>query len=257
MTSLADLHVHLCAGLDDGPRSEDDALAMCRIASEEGIRYAAALAHQSERWRVTPETIRASIAALTARLQSANIPLTLYASAEVMASPNLVEDWKAGRLLSIADTKRFLLVEMPHQVFVDLRPAVRALAKVGVRIILAHPERHPELLHESGNIDELIAMGCVVQVSTSSITDPANSADARALESWFRRGCVHLLGSDGHSPRKRRPLMADAYRRVKEWVGEEMARRIGEENGLAVLRGESLQVAPPRAERRWWSLGLW
>ncbi len=256
MTHLADLHVHLLAALDDGPRTWDDALAMCRILVEEGVSHSVALAHQSDRWVLSPETIREAVAELKRRLALEAIPLEIVPAAEVMATPDLVPLWSAGKLLSIADHRQFLLVEMPHRLFVDLRAPVRQLARLGVRVILAHPERHEELLHESGHLEELIALGCIVQVSSESITDPKTTADSRALRSWFRRGCVHVLGSDGHSPRKRKPHLAAAAQRVREWVGVAAAERICSSNGLALLRGEKLRVPKPQAERSWWPLRL-
>jgi protein-tyrosine phosphatase len=257
MDDLVDLHCHLLAGLDDGPRNQEDALAMCRIAVEQGVRFACALAHQSERWGLTPEAIRTAAEALRQRLRAEGVPLEVFAAAEVTASPQLVEDWEAGRLLSVAGRRQFLLVEMPHQLFVDLRPTARQLTRRGLRLILAHPERHPELLHEPGALEELIGVGCLVQVSSGSVTEPATPADARALRSWFRRDCVHFLGSDGHSPRRRRPLLADACRIVRDWVGPQSATQICSGHGLKVLRGQPLEVVPPRAPRRWWPLRLW
>lgn len=82
-TALADLHVHLLAALDDGPRTRDDALAMCRIAVEEGVRYAVALAHQSEQWNPTPDLIRATAAELKSRLAEQSLPLEVFPGAEV------------------------------------------------------------------------------------------------------------------------------------------------------------------------------
>ena len=151
MIPLADLHCHLLAGLDDGPRTVDEALAMCRLAYEEGTRLVAALAHQSERWsKVTPEVIRQGVRQLAQNLEQAQLPLAVYPAAEVMASPDLEALWAAGQLLSVADRKRFLVVEMPRHLFVDLVPTVRHLCQAGVRVILTHPEQHPELLHDSG-----------------------------------------------------------------------------------------------------------
>ena len=48
MTPLADTHVHLLAGRDDGPRTMDEAVAMCRMLVAEGVRHATALAHQND-----------------------------------------------------------------------------------------------------------------------------------------------------------------------------------------------------------------
>lgn len=251
---MVDMHCHLLAGLDDGPRGQDDALAMCRLLAEQGVSHAAALAHQCERWNVQDGTIRQAVAELRLRLQEEGIGLSVHPAAEVMATPDLVSSCAAGRLVSLGDHGRFLLVEMPGGVCVDLRPAARRLGQLGVRMVLAHPEQCPELLHEPGAIEELIRLGCLVQVSSRSVTDPESKEDARALRGWLRRGCAHFLGSDGHSPRKRQPLMAAAARRVREWAGESVAHQVCHENGLRVLTNQPLVVPPPRPERRWWAL---
>ena len=257
MPALVDIHVHLLAALDDGPRTPDDALAMCRIAVEEGIGYAASLSHQSDRWRVSPQTIRDATKQLQEVLARENVPLEVFPSAEVMASPEMVGEWEAGGLLSLGDRRQFLLVEMPHGIYVDLRPAMRQLGPRGVRVVLAHAERHPEMLHQAGVLEDLIQHGALVQVNSASITDPASPADGKAIRSWFERGCVHFLGSDGHSLRKRRPHMAAAYRQVCEWAGPEAAERVGTTNGLALLRGQPFLVPTPKPVRRWWPPRLW
>jgi protein-tyrosine phosphatase len=256
MIPLADMHVHLLAGLDDGPRTAEDALDMCRAACAEGTRLMAATAHQNERWaEVTPERIREATRALQERLRQAAIPVDVFACAEVMARPGMDVAWGAGELLSVGDRRQYLLVEMPHGLFVDLRPAARRLRAMGVRLILAHPERHPEFLHEAGVLEEMIALGCLVQVSSGSITDPASPADARAVRDWFRRGCVHLMGSDGHSPRRRPPRLADAYRQVCRWVGPPTADRVFSTHAVAVAHGLPLRIAEPEPPPRRWFAG--
>jgi protein-tyrosine phosphatase len=255
---MVDLHCHLLAGLDDGPRAQDDALAMCRLLVDQGVGHAVALAHQCERWNVQGDAIRGAVKELRRRLEEQSIPLAVYPGAEVTASPELASSWAAGRLVSLGDHGWFLLVEMPSGVFVDLRPAISRLGKMGVRVVLAHPERCAELLHSPGAVEELIRLGCLVQISSRSVTDPESKEAGRALRGWVRRGCVHFLGSDGHSPRKRQPLMAAAARRIREWAGEAVARQVCHENGLRVLTNQPLVVPPPRAERRWWAaLRLW
>ncbi len=253
MVPLVDMHCHLLAGLDDGPRTPEDALEMCRIAHADGTRMVAALAHQNERWsEVTPAIIRTAVEKLTVAIREADLELVVCPTAEVTAHPEMDTLWDQGKLLSVADRKTYLLVEMPHQLCVNLQPMARELAQRDVRIILAHPERQPELLHESGAIESLIRAGCLVQVSAASVTDPKTAADRRALKSWFRRGCVHLLGSDGHSPRKRPPRMAAAYKEVCDWIGVTAADRVFGSNGATILRGQALWVAPPEKERRRW-----
>ena len=110
-------------------------------------------------------------------------------------------------------------------------------------------------------LDALIHEGCLVQVSSRSVTDPESAADRRALRSWFRRGCVHLIGSDGHSPERRRPLLASAARQIRSWAGAAVADRVSHTNGVAILTGLPLHVPAPEPERHRWLarllVGLW
>ncbi len=257
MMPMVDLHCHLLAGMDDGPRDDGDALAMCRLAYAEGIRMAAATAHQNESWPlVTPDRIRQATDRLSDMLREADIPLTVHPSAEVMLHPEIEASWAEGALLSVADRKQFLLLEMPHGLFIDPTPFVQALAEQGIRPLLAHPERHPEFLHDPGRIEALIAAGCLVQVSSGSLTRPASKEDLTALKDWLRRGVVHVLGSDGHSPRSRQPRMQEAYRLIRDLIGEQGADRVCSINGMSVLRGLPIRVQPPRPRpvRRFWCL---
>jgi len=226
---------------------------MCRMAYDDGVRMMAATAHQNEEWPVnTAERIRAATGAQAAAVQAANLPLTVFTSAEVMVQPAMETLWAEGRIVSIADQGRYLLVEMPHGLCVDLRATIRRLRHAGLRVILAHPEQHEELLHEGGAIEALIAEGCLVQISAKSVTSPRNHKDLRAVRNWLQRGVVHLLGSDGHSLRRRPPGIAAAYRQIARWCGAAAADRMASTHGLAVLQGLPLEVAPPRRKRQHW-----
>jgi protein-tyrosine phosphatase len=258
MLPFVDTHCHLLAGLDDGPRTEEDALAMCRIALDEGTRMICAVAHQNERYyEVTPQRIRKATQRLTERLRDGGLGLTVFPCAEVMVWPELEKAWHQGELLSVGDTGKYLLIELPHGLFVDLTGLVRRLVDQGVRPILAHPERQPEFLENPDYIEALTEAGCLVQVSSGSVTEPPNWFDREKLKDWFRRGLVHLLGSDGHSPRRRRPLMAAAAERIRKWAGAAVADRVCGTNGMAVVQGLPLRVPPPLPKRHWWLPRLW
>ena len=258
MIPLVDMHVHLLAGLDDGPRSREDAVAMCRILHAEGVQMAAATAHQNEHWpAVTPDRIREAVGLLRQDLAAAGLPLTVFPCAEVMADPDTPEAWAAGELLSVGDHGQYMLLEMPHGTFVDLRPTAERLIAAGVRPILAHPERNPEFLEDTAPLEDMVRAGCLVQVSSGSVTDPPGAAAEKALTAWFRRGLVHLLGSDGHSPRRRAPRMAAAYERIRRWAGGGVADRVCSTHGMAILHGLPLRVPDFEARRVGWLPRLW
>jgi protein-tyrosine phosphatase len=224
------------------------------MAFEEGVRLMAAGAHQNHHFPdVTPDAIRSGHRQLESALRQQGTAVTVFPCAEVMAHPDTIDHWREGKLLSVNDGKQYLLLEMPHGVFVDLAPTVRGLRQCGLRPILAHPEREERFLHEAGEIEALIDAGSLVQVSAGSVTDPKSARNERALRDWFRRGIVHLLGSDGHSPKRRPPRMAGAYHRITQWVGPAQADRIASANGLAVVHGLPLQIPRPAPRTmRWW-----
>ena len=226
MIPLIDTHCHLLAGLDDGPASEEEALAMCRLAYEEGTRIAAATARQNDHYPdVTPDRIRQAWGRLARPLAEASILLVVFPNAEVMAHPDSESSWAEGKLLSVADRRQYLLVEMPHGLFVDLGATVRGLVKRGVRPVLAHPERQEELLDEPGRIERLTEAGC--------------------------------QGPDGHSVRSRPPELAAAYRQIRQWAGSAVADRVCSTFGMAVLQGLPVRVPRPEPVRRCWVVKLW
>jgi protein-tyrosine phosphatase len=253
MLPLADTHVHLLAGLDDGPPTPDVALAMCRMLVAEGVRHATALAHQNDDYPDnTANRLRAAASGLAVELAAHNIPLTIYPTGEVMLSPTTFDDWRAGRLLSIGDRGQWLLIEMPHGMFVDALPLAESLRPLGVRIVVAHAERYPELLDDPALAAKWIAAGCLIQVTARALADPEDAWVEKALKRWVAGGFVHLLGSDGHGIDRRRPVLAAGFARLEEWAGRRAAERIACHLGVAVLQGLPVTVPPPKPPSRSW-----
>ena len=254
MAPLADTHVHLLAGLDDGPPTPDVALAMCRLLVAEGVRHATALAHQNSCYPDnTAARLRAAATALTAQLAEKKVPLSVHPTGEIMLSPATLDEWRAGRLLSVGDHRQWLLVEMPHGEFVDVLPLVEALRPEGVGLIIAHAERYAPLLDDPALTAQWVAAGCLIQVTARALADPWEPGLDDALERWAKSGFIHMLGSDGHGIDRRRPVLAAGAARLAQWVGRAQARRIAGEWGRAVLEGRPLAVPLRPGSRSWFA----
>jgi protein-tyrosine phosphatase len=250
--ALADTHVHLLAGLDDGPDAPSEAVAMCRFLVAEGAGHATALAHQNPDYPDnTPDRLRKAAAALAAELARKKVPLAVYPTGEVMLGPDTVSDWHAGRLLTVGDRGAYLLVEMPHREFVDVLPVAAAVAPV--RLVIAHAERYPPLLFDPPRAAEWVAAGCLLQVTASALADPWDDDMERGLRGWADAGMIHVIGTDGHGIDRRRPLLAEGYRALRKLAGRTAARRAGEEWGTAVLRGDPVPLPLPATRRTWFA----
>jgi protein-tyrosine phosphatase len=252
MAPLADTHVHLLAGRDDGPRTADEAVAMCRMLVAEGARSATALAHQNASYPDnTPDALRAAAADLVTSLKDAGVPLAVYPSAEILLTEHLVSDWTAGRTLSMGDRRKWLLVEMPHGQFVDLRPLAAELKPLGVRIVLAHAERYDPLLDDPALAELFIAAGCLLQVTADALADPPPGHEP-VLKRWAKSGMIHLLGSDGHNLDRRPPRLRAGHRVLAKWIGAGPADVIAALRGSAVLQGLTVNVPVPRRPKASW-----
>jgi protein-tyrosine phosphatase len=252
MTPLADTHVHLLAGLDDGPRDLDEAVALCRALVHDGVRFATATAHQNPLFpENTPEQIQAATGGLVAALADKKVPLTVFPTGEVFITESLPDDVKAGRLQSVGGAGKYLLAEMPHMVFLDPRPVAEALRPLGVRLILAHAERYDEFLHDPELVAECVAAGCLVQVTTEGLVE-SDGRDLAALRRWADWGLIHLLGSDGHRIDHRRPRLREGVRVLERWLGAAGAERVAGLWNAAVLQGLAVNVPPPKPQKKGW-----
>ena len=253
MLPIADTHVHLLAGLDDGPVSVDEALAMCRMLVAEGARHATALAHQNPDYPDNTAThLQNAAAELAAALVVRQIPLSVYPTGEVMLSVNTFPEWKAGRLLTVGGHGRSLLVEMPLDLFFDVRPLAAELKSSGVRLIIAHAERYPELIFDDELLNQFLAAGCLIQVTAAGLAAPSSLAHERALKNWVKRGIVHLIGSDGHNLERRPPRLRAGMQTLARWAGQSAADRIAGIWSTAILQGKPVNPPAPLPKPRNW-----
>lgn len=259
MIPIVDMHCHLLAGMDDGPKEMAEALEMCSMLASQGVGAVHALAHQNEHYPdVTPDKIRSAITRLRDEVRANRIPIAIFPGAEVMVNPSTLQCVDNKEYLTIGDTGGFMLIELPHSVFIDLRDIVAGLVERNIRPILAHPEQSQELLFSERMAEDLIRLGCLFQLSTGNVTMAMSRRHTQYIKTWVQRGFVHVIGSDGHSPGRRPPLLAEAAQIIGKWVGSLAANRICGMNGMAILQGLPLHIEPPQPPRTlFWFVSNW
>jgi protein-tyrosine phosphatase len=259
MIPISDMHCHLLAGMDDGPKEMAEAIEMCSMLASQGVGAVHALAHQNEHYpAVTPERIRAAIKLLQDEVRAKRIPVAIFPGSEVMVHPTVINSVDQLEYLTIADTGKFMLIELPHGVFIDLRDIIANLIQRNIRPILAHPEQSQDLLFSEQMAEDLVRMGCLFQLSTGNVMMPMDRRAGNAIKNWVQRGMVHVIGSDGHSPTRRPPLLAQAAQIISTWVSPLAANRICGLNGMAILQGLPLHIEPPSGSRTlFWFVKEW
>jgi protein-tyrosine phosphatase len=255
--SFVDIHCHLLPGIDDGAKSWDDALAMARLAVDDGTTTIIATPHQLGNFSHNRgDEIRNLVGEMQRRLDDAHVPLSVLPGADVRIEPELIERIQSGDVLTLGDHRRHVLLELPHELYFPIDPVLEELARRKVVGILSHPERNEGILRQPGVLAPLVEAGCLMQVTAGSLGGSFGPSCREFAEWMLNEGLVHFVATDGHGPHSRRPLMRRAFERVRELTNEETAMDVCGRNPDRVAAGTIVPCsrrAVARCKRRWWA----
>jgi protein-tyrosine phosphatase len=204
---VIDLHCHVLPGIDDGPATMDDAVALARGQEAAGVRIVAATPHVDWDWPdVDAARIRERVGALNAALREAGVAVEVVPGAEVALTRAASLDDDELRALRLGGGP-WVLVEPP---FTPAPPAgvaaaLSALAVRGHQILIAHPERCPAFLRDRDALAGLVAGGMRCSITASSLTGRFGRDSQRVAHELMAAGLVHDVASDAHGAGRRRP----------------------------------------------------
>jgi len=246
---LVDVHCHLLPGVDDGAADWDVSLAMARMAVADGIATAVVTPHQSDAFAANDAP---AIVDRTAQLQSyldeRDVALRVLPGGEVRVEPELPAKLRQGKRLTMADRKRHVLLELPHDVYFPLERLLGDLASVGITGILAHPERNPAILARRQVLESLVAAGCLLQITAGSLIGAFGQPVQKLTEWLLSRQLVHFVATDAHGIKSRRPRMRRAFDRLVHLAGHDAAVDLCCRHPAAVADGKD--IAAPRRQRK-------
>jgi protein-tyrosine phosphatase len=253
---LIDLHTHVLPGVDDGARTMDDALAMAKVALDDGITTVVATPHRHEgAYRAPREDAQQRLAELQAALTEADLNLEVVLGGEAQIAPDSAAQVRAGLAFTI-NGGRYLLVEWPFEQWpLYSEQAIFDLQIEGVLPIIAHAERYRVVQRNHLQLAPLIERGVIVQVNGGSLLGTSGPEVQRTAEKLVLEGMAHVLASDAHSAHARPPLLSAARDRAASLVGEARARAMVEDVPRQIIesRGVSLPDVEVRKARPFWA----
>lgn len=254
---FADIHCHLLPGIDDGARNWDDTLAMARMAVDDGMTRVIATPHQLGSWHDNRGAeIRELVVECNERLSDEEIPLTVLAGGEIRIEPGLIDDLVAGELVTLGDHRRHVLLELPHEIYFPIDGLMEELAAWRITVVLAHPERNEGLLRQPDLAVDLVNAGCLTQLTAGSLCGAMGSHFEDMAVWMITEGLVHLVATDAHSPRTRRPQLGRAYERICQLADVQTADELCGLNPQRIAAGRAVQAGrravPRRRRTSWW-----
>lgn len=256
MYEVIDMHIHLLPGIDDGPPDMGAAIQLARAAYDTGTRVAIATPHLNIGHRDNYRSVVVpGVEELSQALAAAEIDLAVKPGAEVRAHPSLVDLHKEGELPTLADNGIHLLLELPWSPWPSsLDDLIFNLRRQGLEIIIAHPERYPQVQKNPEIVYRWVDQGLMMQLNGPSLAQP-RSTPGRLAHRLLQEGVVHFIGSDGHSasrPPDLGPLINSLINRYGEQVKIQAM-----ENAAAIVAGAERQVPPITVAKRRWKWLSW
>ena len=192
LKGAVDNHSHVLYGLDDGVKTQEDALAILHFLGSAGLTDLWLTPHVMEDVPNTTDRIRARFEELKAAYTGG---IRLHLAAEYMID-TLFEERLADRdLLTHGDDT--VLVETsavaPPINFWDILEQMRA---TGYRAIIAHPERYRYM--EKADYRRLHDMGCLLQLNLPSILGFYGEGARMRAQLLLDKGWYSMTGSDCH-----------------------------------------------------------
>jgi protein-tyrosine phosphatase len=242
---VIDIHCHVLPGLDDGPASMPESLALAAAAVQSGTTVLVATPHIDHTWRVRPELIPERAALLEQALRDEGLELELRTGAEIALSR--LADLSSDELSRLRlGNGPYLLLECPLTPTAgDFDSLLLRISRRGEAIVLAHPERSPLFQQEPERLASLAGEGLLCALTAGAIEGAFGAFVRRFSIELLREGLAHTITSDAHDAHNRPPGIGAALASVEtelpgisaqsEWLTELVPQ--------AILAGEPL---PPR-----------
>lgn len=212
---MIDIHTHILPHMDDGAKDSATALHMLDTEISQGVETVIFSPHYYGKSR-SPEKFLQTRQMMYDHIKDripSNIKTRLAAEVHFTGVNPIENDAMCS--LAIEGTE-YVLVEFPFTT-VWTSSLTEWLSQfiydTDYTPIIAHVERYNEIQKKPSILSELINMGCLLQVNTTSFLD---KKDRNFAFSLMKHGMVHCLGTDAHDTEGRAPDYDKAKKAIEE-----------------------------------------
>ena len=238
---MTDFHSHILPGIDDGAKDCEMSVEMLDMSIKKGVKRIVLTPHcyplsSKDINKFIEQREKALYEFKNAAVEKNIILPELVAGCEVHLSSD-ISKMRAVEKLCIENTK-YMLLEMPSSPWNDsVIDSVYKLSLLGITPIIAHDERN--LIQKEEIRNSLYNLDVLIQINASSFGVPQLK---KYIDSMFRQGMLHIIGSDMHNCQSRPTEMDKAKKYIVKRYGSECLDYLMN-NAEIILSGEELSYS--------------
>jgi len=219
---MIDIHSHVIPGISDEPDCIDESLQLLESALQNGINTVIATPHHNRSNANDKHRVIYQVHRLQQAAKKQDLPINLLTGLEICMYDTLLEDYKAGNLLTLASS-RYMLIEFPaagvplyaERIFYELE-------MLGIKPIIAHPERNADFIKSPDKLYNLIQKGALAQLTGSSLLGLLGRRIQVFSRKLINANLVHFIATDAHNTRERPFNMREACKTITSEHGSKL-----------------------------------
>lgn len=197
---MIDIHTHLIPNVDDGSKSVDITFDAFNEAENVGFTDIILTSHYMTEFY---ETKKDELIFWKENLQNIlidkNSKLKIHSGMEIYISDKIDYLINQDKLLTLAGSN-YILMELPMTTRINyLDHVMYFLETLGLKLIIAHPERYRYVQENPDIIKEYIKKGCLMQCNYGSILGKYGNKAKSTLKYLLKKDLVHFVASDCHN----------------------------------------------------------
>lgn len=238
MPDYFDMHCHLLFGVDDGPESITETMALLQQEYDDGVRTIFLTPHYREKMFECPVDLRVQKFELLKAYAKQRFPgLELILGCEIHVNMDVVQNLKSGKCSTMGNTD-FVLLEFPdssNDRYIVER--CHAVMHSGYIPIIAHAERCTEVREKIDLLQKLVNMGVYIQMNAGSIIGEEGLRQKWFCKKAMKRNLLHFVGSDAHNLKRRKPNIGRCIRYIEKTMGKDYLEQIMRINPREIIEG--------------------
>ncbi|NNU77330.1 tyrosine-protein phosphatase [Clostridium estertheticum] len=210
---MIDIHSHILPGIDDGSKDMEMSIKMLKMAEEKGTKTIVATPHYIRgRYENHYEKIFALHQEVKLEAKNAGLKIEVLLGQEVMLDKYALNLCKEKKIRGINETS-YMLIEFPMDKLPnDALDLIYELRVLGIKPIIAHPERYEYIIKSLPDINDFINEECLFQINAGSLQGLFGKQVQKCAKLLVKEGLVSFIASDAHSINRRCPGLIEGFR---------------------------------------------